>query len=347
MTSDRVGACHAKGRYHLTGGDFLNEGADAILELGSRVIKFWLTQGADTPARMYPWNSEWPDARTMEQTAALPHFRTLFAKPFTSFVMNIASTGRQPWYWKDGISAEQENDETSQFYEFTKYLLHTFKGSGKTFVLQHHEGDWHVRGHTRKNEDPKAPALENMARWLNARQAGVNRARDEVKADGVRVYHAAEVNLVLESIGTGRPNMVNEVLPHTKLDLVSFSCWSATVGYPDDPGKLREALDFIAENVPDSPDFGAKNVYVGEYGLPENEFDEATVRKVVEHTTRTALDWGCPYVLYWQIYCNEPGKGSTAEPPISKNGDARGFWLIRPDGSRTWAWDYLSTLLRE
>jgi outer membrane protein assembly factor BamB len=341
---DVVGVCHAKGLYHLTDKDFLNEGADAILELGSRVIKFWLTNGPETPGRMYPWNSKWPEARTMVETAKLPYFRKLFAKPFTTYLMNVTSPGR-PYYWKNGITKEQEAAETRNFCELTRYLLKTYRGTGKTFVLQHHEGDWHVRGHTRKDEDPKPAALANMVRWLNARQAGVNKARREVKADGVRVYHAAEVNLVLESLEKNRPNMVNKVLPHTRLDLVSFSAWSATVPYPDDPGKLRKALDFIAEKTPDSPDFGARNVYLGEYGLPENNFDEVRLKKVIANSTRTALDWGCPYVLYWQIYCNEANKGSKAKPPIKTNKDARGFWLIRPDGSKSWAWGYFKKLL--
>jgi len=68
MYRDIVGVCHAKGLYHLTEKDFLNEGADRILELGSRVIKFWLTQGPETPRRLYPWNSEWPDSTTIAAT---------------------------------------------------------------------------------------------------------------------------------------------------------------------------------------------------------------------------------------------------------------------------------------
>ena len=135
------------------------------------------------------------------------------------------------------------------------------------------------------------------------------------------------------------------MLPLAEFDLVSYSAWESTVGYPDRPEMLRKALDVIAANTSDSPDFGAGNVYVGEYGLPENDFDSERLRKVIAHTTRTALDWGCPYVLYWQIFCNEPKQGSEAEPPITKNEDARGFCLIRPDGSKSWAWGYLKELL--
>lgn len=345
---DILGVCHARGLYRLTDTDFLNEGGDKILELGSRVIKIWLTNGtAESPQKMYPWNSKWPKAHTLVETAKLPYFKALFDKPFTTIVMNVVSMGRPPYYWKNRITGKQEEDETRQFCELTTYLLTEYRGTGKTFILQHHEGDWHVRGHTRREEDPAPAALKNMIRWLNARQAGVNKARAEIESKGVHVYHAAEVNLVVESMTKGRPNMVNKVLPHTKLDLVSYSAWDATVRYPDNPDMLKKALDFIAKNLPDSPDFGAGNVYLGEYGLPENNFKPAVLKKVIRSATSTALEWGCPYVLYWQIYCNEPIDRTTVKPPITSNRHARGFWMIRPDGSRSWAWSYFSTLLQE
>src|SRR5436309_2375486 len=54
---DVLGVTHAAGRYNFTSGDFLNEGADRILELGSRVIKVFLVPRnvQDT----YPFNSDW------------------------------------------------------------------------------------------------------------------------------------------------------------------------------------------------------------------------------------------------------------------------------------------------
>ena len=64
---------------------------------------------------------------------------------------------------------------------------------------------------------------------------------------------------------------------------------------------------------------------------------QKTIRNVVD----TSLDWGCPYVVYWQLYCNE-----AKHQPVHSNADVRGFWLVRPDGSRSWAWDYLKEKLQ-
>ena len=353
---DIIGVTHVNGQYYLTDKDFLCEGADQILALGSRVIKVWF----DKPSDSYRFNSEWPKADSMVEIAQSPYFRKLFDKPFTTYILMCFSMGRPGGYFRDGLTDEQRADEQKQFYALAKYLLTTYKGSGKTFVLQHWEGDWLIRGNFNKDVDPEPKAIQGMIDWLNARQAGVDQARQELGQAGpaswhwpslagdgrahVRVYHAAEVNRVVASMEQGRCGMVNAGLPHTRLDLVSYSAWDSATEHFQDPNVLRRALDFIAANVPDSPDFGDRNVYIGEFGMPENEFSAGQIHKAIPNAVNTALDWGCPYIVYWQIYCNElrPGKGP---PPIKNNDDVRGFWLIKPDGSKARTWDYFYSLL--
>jgi hypothetical protein len=55
-TRDVVGATHISGRYSFGSEDFLNEGADRLLGMGTRVIKVWLSFN---PKAQYPWNSAW------------------------------------------------------------------------------------------------------------------------------------------------------------------------------------------------------------------------------------------------------------------------------------------------
>jgi hypothetical protein len=337
---DIIGITHVAGKYHLTDKDFLNEGADQILALGSRVIKVWF----HNPQQSYPFNSQWPRMGSLVEIAQSPYFRQLFDKPYTTYIMMCFSMGKNAAYWKHGVTEEQKLDEQRQFYELARHLLRTYRRTGKTFVLQHWEGDWLIRGNYDKNVDPTPEAISGMIGWLNARQAGVSQAREEVEPDGVRVYHAAEVNRVVSSMKEGKPNVVNKVLPHTELDLVSYSAWDATTKLFDEPDVFGEALDFIARNMPDSIDFGNRNVYVGEFGMPENKFPAEKIQKVIPSTVQTALDWGCPYVVYWQLYCNEL-EGSKQAVPASSNDAVRGFWLIRPDGSRAWTWEYFHGLL--
>lgn len=341
---DIVGVTHVAGLYHLTDQDFLNEGADQILVLGSRVIKVWFFSGqAERLAKSYPYNSQWPKVRSLVEGARTPYFQELFRKPFTTYILKVTSLGREEGYWRKGITDEQKKDEQRQFYELAKYLLTEYRGTGKTFVLQHWEGDWMVRGNYKGEEEPTPAALANMVEWLNARQAGVDRARREVGEQGVHVYHAAEVNRVVQSMRTGFPNMVNEVLPHTHLDLVSYSAWDAATEHYADPNVLRDALDFIAVHTSDSADFGNHNVYLGEFGMPENVYSLEKVQTAIPNAVQIALAWGCPYIVYWELYCNEL-KDPTAKSPVKSNDVVRGFWLIRPDGTKAWTWDYFHGL---
>ena len=332
---DVIGVTHVAGKYHLTDKDFLAEGADRVLALGSRVIKLYLML---PPERNYPFNSQWPKVRTLADLAATPYYRAVFEKPFTTYLLTTYSVGRPDHYWKSGVTDEQARDEEEQLYRLARHLLTSYRGSGKTFVLQHWEGDWAIRGSFDPKTDPSPEAVAGMIDWLNARQRGVERARREVPAPGVRVFHAAEVNLVKIALRDSRPTVTDRVLPHTRVDLVSYSAWD-TQG---DPALLRAALDYIARHTPDREPFGDRNVLLGEFGLPENGHSRQQVRQTIRGAVETAVDWGCPWVVYWQVYCNEARR-----QPVRSNLDVRGFWLLRPDGSKAWAWDELERMLRQ
>lgn len=334
---DVLGVVHMSGAYHLTQQDFLNEGADKALALGTRVIKL----DFHDPDRCYPYNTAWPRCRTLTDLAMTEPYRRAFGKPFTTFILTAYSLGRPDHHWIGGLSKEAADEEMRQFHDLARHLLTEYRDSGKTFVLQHWEGDWAVRGHYDRAKDPSPEALENMAAWLRARQEGVSRARAEVGQRGtcppvggrqVRVLHAAEVNLVEESMRTNRPGVVNKVLPHIAVDLVSYSCYDTQ----DDARRLRAAMEYIARHMAAGDGPAGRRVYVGEYGLPENVVGLKRVQETVKTVVDTSLEFGCPYVIYWQLYCNEP-----LRRPVVRNEDAKGFWLIKPDGSRSWSWGYL------
>jgi hypothetical protein len=331
--ADRLGITHVDGKYHFTDGDFLNEGADRALALGTRVLKVWFIS---QPASKYPFNSHWPAVHSLVELARTPYFRALFAKPFTTFILETFAFGRDDQYWRLGITAAEAADETRQFEALARYLLTTYRGTGKSFVLQNWEGDWAIRGNFDPKQEPTPTAVAGMIRWLNARQEGVNRARRAVRATGVHVYHAAEVSGVADAMA-GRTSVTNNVLPHTRCDLYSYSAYDTSI----QGTHFREALDYIAAHAPASASFGARNVYVGEFGVPENEFGTAFAVASVRKTIEEALQWGCPYVVYWQLYDNECRHGTS-----DAKGDCRGFWLIEPSGRKSPLWDVLRGFLR-
>ncbi len=141
-----------------------------------------------------------------------------------------------------------------------------------------------------------------------------------------------------------KPNLVNRVLPHTRVDLVSYSAWDAMAASSRKADVFGKTLEYIAAHALDSAAFGSKNVYVGEFGVPANRFSGAEIDRRLTNTTRTALDWGCPYIVYWQLYCNEVASKDVAVP-VRNNDGVKGFWLIRPDGTRGRAWDVLHKML--
>ena len=116
---DVVGVTHVAGLYHLTDKDFLNEGADRILALGSRVIKVWFFSGqSERIARSYPYNSQWPKVESLVEGAQTPYFRELFNKPFTTYILKVTSLGREEGYWRKGISDQQKKEVARRAGEF-------------------------------------------------------------------------------------------------------------------------------------------------------------------------------------------------------------------------------------
>ena len=349
--SEIIGSSHVLQRYYFGEEDCLNQGADALLDMGSKVIKIWYYNGGETPDIMYPWNSNWStNITSLTDGLKNTHYTELFEKPFKTFVMNVASfvPPTDPYYWQENITQSQVDQEEAEFYEFTKALLKKYEGTGKIFVLQHHEGDWHTRGHTDATIPAEAGVHDRMVKWLNARQSGVTRAREELDTKEVFVYHAAEINMVLNSMNDGQLNMVNDVLPRTTLDLVSYSCYDTCIGpaLAGDPEELRDAVKYIKKNMPDSAVFGNNNVYLGEYGIPENNYTPEQVETVMTNTVTIGLEENCPYIIYWQLYDNEISN-TNAIPPIKLNSDLRGFWLIKPDGAKSWHYDYLKKMLHK
>jgi hypothetical protein len=330
------GVAHVDGKYYLTQQDFLDEGADQILATGTRVIKLYLG------AARYPWNSDWPHFSSLTDVSQAPYFKSVFSKPFHTYILTVYAMGRQDHYWTEGVSADQASDETRQFYELTKYLLTAYKGTGKTFVLQHWEGDWAIRRGSPKPYDPDflpgPTAVHGMIDWLNARQAGIVKARNEIGASDVHVYGATEVNRLEDSMA-GKPGVANSVLPYTTVDLVSYSSYV----FLDTPERLARAVDYLAGHLPPTAIFGRNphSVYLGELGYPENgRGGVEAVNNRIDNAFKVTRDKGLPWAVYWEIYCNEPKDNSLAPPLNGKQNDLnlRGFWMVKPDGSPSVAW---------
>ncbi|CAK9109117.1 unnamed protein product [Durusdinium trenchii] len=337
----------------------LLDGAETLIDMGSRLIKIALFR----PAWNYAVNSEWPSDEsfpTLKSVAVHEHFRHLWEMDFDTYVLVAYSTagGRSAGnmaagYWVQGITEEQEAEEELQFYEAAAFFLETYPH--KTFVFTNCEGDWEIRGGLGVQRAPHEAAFASMARWLQARQAGVTRARQRHRMPGAagNVYLAGEVNLVAESLFEGKPNVVNRVLPFVQLDMVSYSSYDTQ----QDLREFEAALRYLASQHNRSawsPN-GMSALMLGEFGLPQSKMTLPDITYILGNVINSALAMGVSYILFWETFCNEclPGPGCGADGrcrekvPVTEVDRLNGFWLVWPDGTKAWPWRYLHQKLHE
>jgi hypothetical protein len=323
----QLGVAHIGGLYSFSDTDYLNEGAAAARNIGARCIKVGLSLDTDNPSpKLYPFHSTWPSTETLENLADTPYFRSLFSRRFDTFILNAFRPGRSASYWREKFTSEDEHAEEECFASLTHYLLSNYKDSNKTFIIQNWEGDWALRGNFDPNTKPEPTATAAMIRWVAARQRGIERDRTAFKGDSAKVFHGLEVNLVKQAMTHGKPSVTTDVLPHVSVDLVSYSAWDTK----DSPEDFEQSLAYISKHKRPTSPFDSNGVYVGEFGLPESEATPAVAFERTTELLNVARKFGCPYAVYWQIYCNE----RTTASPKSEN-SYKGFWLVRPDGTRS------------
>jgi hypothetical protein len=338
----RVGATHVAGKYHFTQKPYLIEGAEKLIELGTRLGKFWFMPNGGQ--HDYPFNSTWAKAKNFVELAKMDYWERVFAMPFKTIILEA--------HTPNGDSFKQDKPQnfydaiTHDFAEITAHFYRKFRDRELTIVLQHWEGDWLLRGAGQKWNPPPVDwqkRCEQMQKWLAARQAGVTKARRENSAGAkCRVVHAAEVNRVTDA-WKNIPTMTTHVLPGVELDMVSYSYYDAM----SSPVTLWKAIEEIRKHARTSGPFGQRAVFLGEVGIPENEQRERIAERWDEFLG-VALAMNVPYVVHWEIFCNELNPKLTPAPkaPVKNNTDVRGFFLVRPDGSLSESGKYLSELWR-
>ena len=331
----RVGTQAFEGLYHFTTNPPLVEIAGQIRAMGSDILKFRLAPR--TSPRTPPFAPGVTSLVTLARDE--PAVRQVLDMPFRHILAWVYPfpQGRET-RWADGLSDDERADDYAQMFALTRHLLTNYASTGKTFYLGHWEGDWHLlprrEGRYDTKTNPPAIRIQGMRDWLAIRQQAVDDARRTTPHTGVEVYHYTEVNRVRDAM-TNPPDsnqrLVNAVLPFvTHLDFVS---WSAYDGQSLPRDEFLRTLDFIEAHLPaaKAATIPGKRVFIGEYGFggrlpPERQ--AAPTRALMAN----AIRWGCPFVLFWQMYNNE---------------DGRHFCLIDPTGAPTPCFDLHRTFLAE
>lgn len=252
-------------------------------------------------------------------------YRAVLEMPFRDYLMWVDAS--EEGAWTKGLTPVQAVREYRQVYELTSHLLRSFSGTGKSFYLGHWEGDNMLRPegiHEAADAAMKdARRVRGFTDWLKIRQQAVDDAKRDTAHSGVHVWHYTEVNHPTITLLYGRPSLADQVLPYVPVDFVSYSAYDSQ----HDPALMRRVLEDLQARLMPKAGITGKRVFIGEYGFwtrkegrvqntPEQQ-DQRSLR-VIE----TALEWGCPFVLYWQLYNNE----------LDADGRHRGFWMIDDKG---------------
>jgi hypothetical protein len=343
--------------YQFTQESVLVETARAILDMGSNVLKTTMGRGyqrimlkpskAAYPETMQYLLNQGSDAkdtlRTQFPGAAVdappmngqiqnltdlarlePSYRRVFEMPFAYYL--IWTYSFTPGWWNHGFSPENQEKEYQEIRSLVSHLLRTYSDTGKTFFLGHWEGDWHLRPDLKVDSDKALTpaAIQGMIDWLNVRQRAVDDARRETPHRQVQVFHYTEVNHVTVVSMAGRPSVCNSVLPRTHVDYVSYSTYDSL---GDIPNHLPKALDYIESKLPPKPEIAGKRVFIGEYGFPARKVPEQERDRRSRQVMQLGLEWGCLFVLCWQMYNNEFSEGKE-----------NGYWLIDDKRDRQPLW---------
>lgn len=331
---DFIGANHINVYYSLSGANCLIDGARTLSGLGSKTIKVYLELYY---RNRYTANMNWgKNINSAIDLAREDCFVELFDMDFGTFVIGAYMWsdrwGNPATYFASQFPDEAREKEYRDIYELTYYLCRTYAGTGKTFILQNWEGDWASRSnllptYTDLTRNATQDALERMIEWTNTRQDAVTAARRDAGCGGVNVYHALEVNLIQIGI-EGRPCATNDVIPYTYCDFYAYSAYDTLVISEE---AYASALDHLREKADSNRTGGKSGLYIGEAGYPEEISSPGTVQRLLAPTIDITRAKGYAHYLYWSIY-DEPPK--------------MGYWLRKPDGSRSIMWNELYKRLR-
>lgn len=321
--SQIIGTQAIGGPYQFTDEPYLLEVARILEGMGSNIMKF--TAGPRYTRRPYHLDKE-PGVTSL--TTLLdkhPVYREVLSMGFRDYFFWASPFGNVRW--TDGLDSTEAGTLYVEFRELAEYLLTTFTGTGKRFYLGHWEGDWLLLPSMNPGDDPSPERIRGMTQYLSIRQRAINDARNSVPHADVAIYHYTEVNQVMKGIDGDRPTLTNAVLPHVDVDFVSYSSYD-TIQDDGMQENVRRALDHIESQMIPRPEWEGKRVFVGEFAIRASltGFDRQEHDRRNREVIKACLDWGCPFILYWQVYCNEP----KPEMDLGYNG----FWLIDPAGEK-------------
>lgn len=331
-----IGTQTVGAKYKFTSETNLVETAKAIRAMGSNLLKFSMSP------RYCTENYDIPEDKSIQSLADLAREKSvkevldmkfkyyhIWAYEFSQYTPEPKGEKRDEYQIKfiNGLNDDYAAKSYKEIYDLAVYLLKTYSGTGKVFLLGNWEGDWHLRWDYDRNKPANNKTIEGMTRWFNLRQQAIDDAKKETPHKNVDLYHYVELNLSDLAL-KGEACVTNSILPHINPDYVSFSAYTAT-NPPKNEQQMRESmqthLNYIESKIQPKSGIKGKRLFIGEYGWAEADYTQAEIDKRAKWVIKYAIEWGCPYILFWEMYNNE----------IKPDGTQKGFWLINNNNKRT------------
>lgn len=339
-----IGTQTVGSKYKFTDKTMLVETAVEIKKMGSNLLKFSMNPRYSSENYGLPKNDK---INSLTKLATLePSVKEVLDMDFKYYhiwTYAFSQYTPEPIGKKDdtaqikfinGFPKKYKDALYKEMYEFTSYLLKTYSGTGKVFYLGNWEGDWHLRPDYDRTKPANPKTLEGMIQWAKTRQKAINDAKRDTKHKSVEVYYYIEVNLIKIALDNPTTKVVtNSVVNVVNPDYVSYSSYDATNPHKTEESlrlNLKLALDYIESQL--SPKKGlpqGKRVWIGEYGSPSIHHNDEIQNLRSIWTIKSALDWGTPFILYWEMYNNE------IKPDT---GEHVGYWLINDKGKKQPIW---------
>ncbi len=318
-------------KYKFTDETNLVETAIAIREMGSNLLKMSMSPRYWWENYDIPFDPEITSLKKLAQEESMKRVLKMDFTYYQIWIYEFSQYTQEPEGEKKdeyqityigGMSDEHAEASYREVYELACYLLETYSGTDKVMYLGNWEADWHLRWDYNRDKPADPGTIEGMIRWFNVRQQAIDDAKRDTPHHGIDMYHYIELNLSDLAV-VGKDCVTNSVLPYINPDYVSFSAYTATnppMTYDEMADMLKEHLDYIESKI--QPKQGlpsGKRLFIGEYGWSEATYPPDVINERAKWVIRIGLEWGSPYILFWEMYNNE------LDPVTGEN---RGFWLI-------------------
>ena len=236
----------------------------------------------------------------------------------------------RPW---SKVETELERRQTKELCEF---LYQQFGDKPKTVILANSEADeklLEIMNYTGSAER----AIDTLTQWTNTRFQALDEVRKSYPKARLRIFHAFEIKLVNLRIvkrgarfqkvaltqGSSEQGWcaLEHVVPNVVFDLLSYSAyesanspfetWESDTDPQETVTRLRRDLERIRTHSEGSLSplgrrrFGKDFVMIGELGYARDQFEHLPTGPLLPrlyYALKTVLEWGCPYVVLWQVY---------------------------------------------